>query len=218
MTTLAIDCSGKILNTALAADGRYWELTAEAGFRHGETLMSSVDALCSLAGIGPKEIELVAVTGGPGSFTGLRIGMATAKGLARGCGCPMKSVPTLDILAAGRNHWDGIVMPVMDARKGRVYAAAFQNGRRIVEDSDMDLDAFLAALPAGEKILATGPDAQVAAGRPGVTVDALHSAGRGRFIMETAWAALEKDGPDPHDQGPVYIRLSEAEEALVKGT
>ncbi|MCK5737183.1 MAG: hypothetical protein KAH21_11920, partial [Spirochaetaceae bacterium] len=117
----------------------------------------------------------------------------------------------------GREHWPGIVVPVMDARKNRVYTAAFRNGCRIREDSDIILKDFLNSLPEDEKILITGPDAEIAAGFEGVIIDPLSSSGRGNAMIEAALSALKTDGPDPADLGPLYLRLSEAEEALEAG-
>ena len=214
MNVLAIEASGKNITIALAAEKQSLELLINRGFKHAETLMPSVESLMKLAGIEPGELDLVACSAGPGSFTALRIGMATAKGIARGADCLLKSVPTLPLLASGREHWPGIVVPVMDARKGRVYAAAFKNGKRIREDSDINLNEFLNNLPQNEKILVTGPDALIAEEIREVTVDPLFSSARGLALVEQALKLLEKDGPDPSDMGPLYLRLSEAEEAL----
>ncbi len=216
MKVLALECSGKILSAALRTPEGLWEISIDAGFRHASNLMETVSALMTLAGEEPSSLDLTACPAGPGSFTALRIGLSTAKGIARGAGCPLKTVPTLPLLASGREHWPGIVMPVMDARKKRVYAAAFRNGERIHPDSDTDLEEFLdkiGRLASSETpVLATGPDAPLAAGYPGIQVDPLHAAPRAALLVEMASRALEKDGPDPPDIGPLYLRLSEAEE------
>ena len=217
MNVLALETSGRVLTVALKANEQTLELTVDRGFKHGETIMPAVSLIMDQAGIAPEYLNLVTCSAGPGSFTGLRIGMATAKGIARGANCHLKAVPTLPLLAAGREHWPGIVVPVMDARKKRVYAAAFQEGKRIRDDADTELEGFLLSLPAEEQVLVTGPDAGIAAGFDRVTVDPLHASGRGIAMMEAALAALEVEGPDPADLGPVYLRLSEAEEALERG-
>lgn len=216
MNILALETSGTVLSVALAASEYWWELNINRGFKHGETLMPAVSRLLADAGLKPSELDLIACTAGPGSFTGLRIGMATAKGIARGAECPLKAVPTLPLLATGREHWPGIVAPVMDARKKRVYAAAFKNGKRILPDSDVDLDEFMESLPDDETVLVTGPDARIALGRPRVVLDPLYASGRAQQMISAARFAFDADGPDPSDMGPLYLRLSEAEEALVK--
>jgi len=214
MNVLALEASGKVISIALKMENQSLELTVNRGFRHVETLMPSVETLMKLAGIEARELDLVACTAGPGSFTALRIGMSTAKGIAKGASCALKAVPTLPLLARGREHWPGIVVPVMDARKNRVYAAAFKEGIRIREDADISLTDFLNSLPGDELIMATGPDAGIAAGFKRVILDPMAGSGRGLALAEEALRALEEDGPDPSDLGPLYLRLSEAEEAL----
>jgi tRNA threonylcarbamoyladenosine biosynthesis protein TsaB len=215
MNVLALETSGKIVTVAVSAGRTLIETALDAGFRHAETLMPAVSAVLDLAGIDPSDLDLVACSKGPGSFTGLRIGMATAKGIARGAGCALKAVPTLPLLAAGREYWPGIVVPVMDARKKRVYSAAFRAGERIAEDADAPLEEFLSSLPGTDPVLATGPDAGLAAGRNRIVVDPLKDSARGRALIKAAVGALQKEGSDPGDVGPLYLRLSEAEEALI---
>ena len=144
--------------------------------------------------------------------------MATAKGIAFGSECPLKAVATLPLLARGREHWPGIVVPVMDARKQRVYAAAFRSGLRIMPDADISLEKFMASLPDSEPILATGPDAAVCKDFNRVTVDPLNAAGRASAMIDAALGAYEAEGGDPPDLGPIYLRLSEAEENLAMET
>ncbi len=217
MNVLAIESSGKAMSVALRTENGLWETSVNAGFRHGETLMPAIAGLFDLAGEKPSILDLVACSAGPGSFTGLRIGMATAKGLARGADCPIKAVDTLPLLATGRENWPGIVAPVMDARKKRVYAAAFISGQRIFDDSDIDLEEFIKSLPAEHSILVTGPDAAIASDLKNVIIDPLHASSRAGAMIDLAIDAFEKNGSDPPDLGPVYIRLSEAEENLAKG-
>ena len=211
MNVLVIESSGRCITAALRSAEGFFEMVIDAGFRHAETLMPGVNRLMEMAALAPDAVDLTACSAGPGSFTALRIGMATAKGIARGAGCAFKAVPALPLLAAGREHWPGIVMPVMDARKKRVYTAAFRRGERIRDDADISLEAFLAGLPPGEAVLATGPDAGMCEGTAGVTVDPLCASGRGRAMVSMALEAYEREGVDPGDLGPLYLRPSEAE-------
>ena len=218
MNVLAIESSGRTLGIALQTGEHDWELTVNRGFSHSESLMSAVVTLTNLAGLTPSQLNLVACSAGPGSFTALRIGMSTAKGIARGASCALKAVPTLSLLALGKENWPGIVVPVMDARKKRVYAAAFRNGERLRDDQDINLEEFFASLPTGMPLLVTGPDAPIAEGLSGVTIDPLHAGGRGLALAREARRLFTQDGADPADLGPLYLRLSEAEEALTNGT
>lgn len=216
MNVLSLETSGKIISVGLRFEEQTLELTIDRGFKHSETLMPAIASLMDQAGISPEKLDLVACSAGPGSFTALRIGMATAKGIAKGADCHLKAVPTLALMAAGRQNWPGIVMPVMDARKKRVYAAAFQDGKRIADDTDSALEQFIETLPKNLPILATGADAEITAGMDGIIIDPLYASGRAVALIDMAIESYEIDGPDPADLGPIYLRLSEAEEALEK--
>jgi tRNA threonylcarbamoyladenosine biosynthesis protein TsaB len=138
---LSIDAATQVAGAALLTDtyviGESNINTRETktdGPTHSETLLPLIDNLFKLTGVTLKDIDVIAVTSGPGSFTGLRIGAATAMGLARGADLPLVPVPTLCSLAynAGSVMTSGdIIVPVMDARRGQVYSAfySFENGR-----------------------------------------------------------------------------------------
>lgn len=211
MNILVMETSGPILTVALSSKGHCIELIVSNRFNYAQSLMLAIASVFRQSEIGPEDLDLVACSAGPGSFTGLRIGMATAKGIIRGAACHLKAVPTLLLLATGREYWPGIVVPIIDARKKRVYTAAFQNGQRIRDDQDIALDKFLCSLTKKSAILATGPNAEIAEGYERVTIDRLGDYGRGAAMINVARSAYEKDGPDPLDIGPIYLRASDAE-------
>lgn len=93
---------------------------------HSERLMPALVRLLAEAGVEPGELDLIAVSVGPGSFTGVRIGVATAKGLAYALGKPLVAVGSLDALAYGASLGGSYVCPLIDARRGRVYTALYQ--------------------------------------------------------------------------------------------
>jgi tRNA threonylcarbamoyladenosine biosynthesis protein TsaB len=117
MNVLAIDTATEILSVALKTEGGEYETIHRAGLSHSEALVPSIQALCSLAGFSLRDLDLVVCMKGPGSFTGLRIGMATAKGIAFGLKIPLVSVPTLDFMAFGQESFSGLVLPIIDARR-----------------------------------------------------------------------------------------------------
>jgi len=212
-----METSGSVLTVALGSKGRCIELIISNGLNHAQSLMPAIASAFEQSTIKPEDLDIVACSAGPGSFTGLRIGMATAKGIVRGASCHLKALPTLDLLAAGREGWPGIVVPIIDARKRRVYTAAFRNGRRIGDYQDIALDKFLGSLTKEFAILATGPNANLAEGYERVTIDRLAGYGRGSAMINAAKNAYEKDGPDPLDIGPVYLRPSDAEISSASG-
>ncbi|MHB8765940.1 MAG: tRNA (adenosine(37)-N6)-threonylcarbamoyltransferase complex dimerization subunit type 1 TsaB, partial [Deferrisomatales bacterium] len=123
---LAIDTADLSAGVAVAVDGEVRaEVCQPSRFRHAERLFLLIEAALAAAGAEKQHLACVAVTRGPGSFTGLRVGVATAKGLALALGIPVVGVSTLRALARGASPFPGLVVPVLDARKRQVYAAAY---------------------------------------------------------------------------------------------
>lgn len=126
MLVLALDTSTFIGTVAvLRAGSLLAELSASVRASHGETLLPHVERVLRLAGVKLAELDLLAVGIGPGSFTGVRIGVATAKGLALAERKPLVGVTSLRSLARGMGHGEGLAVPVLDAHKGEVYCAAY---------------------------------------------------------------------------------------------
>ncbi|WP_090552373.1 tRNA (adenosine(37)-N6)-threonylcarbamoyltransferase complex dimerization subunit type 1 TsaB [Pseudobutyrivibrio sp. OR37] len=126
MMILGIDGSGLVASVAIVEDGNLiGEYTTGYKKTHSQTLLPMLDALSTMVELDLNSIDAIAVAAGPGSFTGLRIASATAKGLGLSLGCPIVSVPTVDALAF--NLWGntGIICPIMDARRGQVYTGLY---------------------------------------------------------------------------------------------
>lgn len=125
MNILAVDTAGRSASVALMRDDALiYETVCNCGLTHSETLMPMIDAALKTAGLRPDSIDLYAVTAGPGSFTGLRIGLSAVKGMALPRQTPCAGVSTLEALA--RCHTgQGVVICALDARRGQVYWAAF---------------------------------------------------------------------------------------------
>lgn len=122
MKLLAIDSSGLVAAVALLdGDLLVGEYTIHNKKTHSQTLLPMIDTMLQMAGTAIEEIEGIAVAEGPGSFTGLRIGASTAKGLAQGLHVPIVAVPTLEALAYNLAGADSLVCPMMDARRNQVY-------------------------------------------------------------------------------------------------
>ncbi len=127
MRILAFETSAKAASAALLEDGRLLaESYQNTGLTHSQTLMTMTEDLLKSCGCTPKDVEAVAVAAGPGSFTGVRIGVAAAKGFAWGGELPCIGVSTLEAMALGLGIWEGYVLPVMDARRSQVYTALFR--------------------------------------------------------------------------------------------
>lgn len=125
MNILAIDTAGRSAAVAVMQNDRLlYEQIGNTGLTHSETLLPMVDAALRAAGLTCDDIDLYGVTNGPGSFTGLRIGLAAVKGLALPRDIPCAGVSTLEALARCCTG-SGVVIPALDARRGEVYWAAF---------------------------------------------------------------------------------------------
>lgn len=158
MIILAIDTSGPVCGVAVWADGRIrYEAAAINKLTHSESLMPMLDEALIRAGVDKKDLTHLAVTVGPGSFTGVRIGVTAVKALSHALNIPCIAVGALEATAAGLTESDKVVCPIQDARVMQVYGAAFQGGKRLLNDCVLKLDEFIAAIsPLGEKFLFTG--------------------------------------------------------------
>ena len=147
MRILAIDASALAASAALSEDGKLLgEFFLNVGLTHSATLMPMIDALLRYADVPIGSVDRFAVTNGPGSFTGVRIGVSTVKGLAMAQDKPCVGVSTLEATAYNFLQADGIVCCAMDARCGQVYTALFRSegGRmlRLLPDSAMAIEAL----------------------------------------------------------------------------
>jgi tRNA threonylcarbamoyladenosine biosynthesis protein TsaB len=167
---LALDTATPVLSAALCAGESSWYRELDAGLTHSEALMALVEGLFADAGLKPGDLGAVACMKGPGSFTGLRIGFAAAKGLALALDIPLLACPTLDCMAWPWKPWPGLVVPVLDARKNRFYSALYAGGRRISPEMDVGAAGLLQSIRDGIReaeaagryagpVLLTGPDA-----------------------------------------------------------
>ena len=142
MLILGIDSAGHTASVALYADGVVLsEYSSNIGLTHSQTLLPMVAEIFSRTGHTVDELDAIAVSAGPGSFTGLRIGAATAKGLALGYGIPLLEVSTLEGLAMNvRDMAEVYVHPIMDARRSQVYTATFLDGQLIGEEEAISIE------------------------------------------------------------------------------
>ncbi|MEP6863996.1 MAG: tRNA (adenosine(37)-N6)-threonylcarbamoyltransferase complex dimerization subunit type 1 TsaB [Deltaproteobacteria bacterium] len=128
MIVLGIDTSTRFASVAIVQDGAVLAESTGDGRGHGSDLLVLIDAVCVGAAIGAHDLDAVAVGAGPGSFTGLRIGMATAKGIAFAAKCPLWAVSSLAALAHAEllKRELALVVAVLDARKGEVYTGTYR--------------------------------------------------------------------------------------------
>jgi tRNA threonylcarbamoyladenosine biosynthesis protein TsaB len=220
MNSIAIDTSTETLGICFQnKKDQVLCFSLKMGFQHSTLLIPWLEKIIHQAGTSPGELDLVICSSGPGSFTGLRIGLATAKGLATGADCPLTGISSLDAIAYGQKHDPGIVVPVIDARKNRFYTAFYKKGERVSGYGDMTKEALLDNCRRYHDILLTGPGAKIildAGPTPGndhaVRLDPGYQLPNPFFLLQagTEKYLAEKKG-DPDTAGPLYIRKSEAE-------
>lgn len=231
MKTLALETSAKSVSVAVTENGT---LLAQAyqdrGLTHSVTLMPLLDGMLKTAGLTLDDMDIIAVAQGPGSFTGIRIGVSAAKGLAWAKALPCCGVSTLEAMAYGVTDFEGIVVGTMDARRQQVYNALFrtENGRvtRLCADRAVAMELVaeeLAAMPEPKLIVGDGAvllyDFLQKAGIGCRLVSPLH---RQQSAAGVALAAehLAAQGLtcSAQELQPVYLRLSQAErERLARG-
>lgn len=169
MKILAIDTSATVASVAITEDSTpLAEYTLNNGNTHSETLLPMVESAFSALSITAKDIDLFALSAGPGSFTGVRIGAATVKGLSFGSQKPCVEVSTLEALAQNVVLRKGLICPVMNARRSQVYTALFRsNGEaleRLMPDSALsieELDEMLFAYGESVSLVGDGYDITV---------------------------------------------------------
>ena len=147
MKILALDSTAKTSSVAVLEDETLLGLySVNIQNTHSETLLPMVKSILEALKLTIEDIDAYAVSEGPGSFTGVRIGVATIKGLALGRNKPCVGVSTIEALYENLSDYEGIVCPIMNARRGQVYTGAFLDGNRILDDTCMMLDDLIPVL------------------------------------------------------------------------
>jgi len=135
VNVLALDTSTSCLSVALMRDKAIIsEINLAVKVGHAGMILPVIDEVLTKSSTCKNDITLIATGTGPGSFTGLRIGIATAKGLAKAIRCPLAGIPTLDIIARGALPSSMHIMPIVDAKKGEVFCALYnKDGSRLTD-------------------------------------------------------------------------------------
>ncbi|MEK4182289.1 MULTISPECIES: tRNA (adenosine(37)-N6)-threonylcarbamoyltransferase complex dimerization subunit type 1 TsaB [Bacillus] len=227
MTILAIDTSNHTLGIALVKDSTViGESITYLKKNHSVRAMPTVEALMKECGVAPSELSKIVVAKGPGSYTGVRIGVTIAKTLAWTLSIPISAVSSLETLAANGQYFDGWISPLFDARRGQVYTGlyTFKEGKikEIKPDQNILLTDWLHELKqTGKPVLFLGQDVH------------LHEESIGSILGETAVIAegafhnprpsmlaflgAYRPAEDVHQLVPNYIRLAEAEVKWLEG-
>ncbi len=226
MKILSIECSASPVSAAITENGSIISSAfSNTKVTHSETLMPTVNAVLKFARLTLSDIDGFAVAAGPGSFTGVRIGIAAVKGMAASTASPCAGVSTLEAMAHLQAGVSGIICPVMDARRNQVYNALFkyENGRicRLCEDraiSCADLAAEIAKAGVSVTVCGDGTDVFIPFTGNLTNVTAADAAHRFQNATGVAAAAerlfAEGKTVTPDKLLPVYLRMPQAEREL----
>ena len=224
MLILAFETSAKAASVALFREGQLLgESYQNTGLTHSQTLLVMAENLLSQCGKTANDIDAVAVAEGPGSFTGVRIGVAAAKGFAWGSNIPCYGVSTLEAMALGLGAYQGYICPVMDARRSQVYNALFYVNQgtvtRVAEDRAIalaDLKTQLQTLEEPIFLVGDGSTltyATLSGELPNLVQPSEHK--MHQRAVGVGLAALQKiaagESGDGNALTPNYLRLSQAE-------
>ncbi len=224
MLILAFETSAKAGSVALLDENKLLgESYQNTGLTHSQTLMTMAEDLLKSCGYTPKDVTAVAEAAGPGRFTGVRIGVAAAKGFAWGAELPCCGVSTLEAMAKQMGLWQGYICPVMDARRSQVYNALFhaEKGelRRLCDDRAIALSDLAAEIKKLEEpVFLVGDGSVLCYNTLSESVPNLVCPPEHRMHQRAAGVALAArsmlqrgESGDAAALAPNYLRLSQAE-------
>ena len=220
MLILAFESSAKAASAALVKDGKLLSQYSQcSGLTHSRTLLPMGEDMLKNAELKLSDVDLIAVAHGPGSFTGIRIGVSMVKGLAWAAEKPCVGVSTLEALAWHGVAAGGYVCPVMDARRNQVYNAIFkiEDGRpvRVTEDRPIALSELaeeIRALNAPMFLVGDGAElTEKFLKEQGLACTVAPENLRWQSAWGVAMAAMDKEPGNADSLLPVYLRLSQAE-------
>jgi tRNA threonylcarbamoyladenosine biosynthesis protein TsaB len=225
---LAIDTTTKICSAALGDNNKILaEYTLSIKNTHSKLLMPLIVSLFEDTGVDKRLLEGVVVNVGPGSFTGIRIGMAAAQGLCQGFNIPALGVMNLDALAEACSFFNGLICPILDARREQTYTALYKNGpagpAAVEEAAALSLDELILRLNSyDDQIIFLGDGVDVfreglktALGEKYREMPYSSRYNRASLVLQKGERVWHEEGPvSASALRPYYIRLPEAERKL----
>jgi tRNA threonylcarbamoyladenosine biosynthesis protein TsaB len=221
MKVLAIDTSNFVMGIALVEDEIVkGEMITNLKKNHSVRVMPAIQSLLAECDVVPKELDLIVVAKGPGSYTGVRIGVTIAKTLAWTLNIPLVGVSSLEVLAANAKYFGGFISPLFDARRGQIYTGLYKYHEELLETVEKDQillskDWARKLKEKNEKVLFIGSDYEL---HKEILTEEL-----GELAVfappslqlprpgELALLGMKKDLENVHSFVPNYIRLAEAE-------
>ena len=225
MNILALDCAVSRISLAVKTESKFISATYDIGMRQSEILVPSINEILEKAEIKPSELNATALTIGPGSFTGLRLGISALKAIELAYNVPVYGISSLEAYAFPYRNFDLPVLSCIDANKDKFYARITFNNEVLLKDDDYELSAIEKSIENCDALFVCGPDAEklckllsektdenkthfYVPGTPAQTAESL--------IKITEEMIENKKEPLKDFDGPVYLRASEAEIKLTE--
>lgn len=224
MNVLAIDTSNQILGVAILSDGLLLgEVVTNIKKNHSVRLMPAINQLMQDVSMTPDQLDKIVAAKGPGSYTGVRIGLTTAKSMAWALNIPVVGVSSLEVLACQGHFYNSYICPFFDARRGLVYTGIYQwEDNQIVpvgEEQNILMEEWLQKLP-DANVMFLSPDIQLHQkmieqhlGEKAIIPDGSSHLPSPAHL---AFSGLDKQPDETHALVPNYIRLAEAESNWLK--
>ena len=218
MKALVVDAAASCMTIAAKNDDIKATLSLDMGQKQSQKLLPAIDYVLSQVELTTSKLDYMALTSGPGTFTGLRLAFSALKAIELATNTPIYGVPTLDCYAFPYSNFDGTVVSIIDAKKDQFFAAIYKNGAVIQEAADTTAEKVAGHVTTDKKILLVGPDAAVFAEElkkiaPALPLSVYASE---PFPTDSLFTIAEKQISDKKPpladyDGPVYLRKSEAE-------
>lgn len=221
MNALAIDCAVSKLTIAAKKDKNLVKVTLDVGIKQSEKILPTVDYVMSELGLDSEKLDYTAVTLGPGTFTGLRLGLSTLKAINLAHNVPVYGIPSLQAYAWPYRKAIESVLPLIESKEDEYFHAFYIRGEKIGEDEDLGVEKILQKIDPETSVLACGPGARnfVEKVNEETPLYSLHAftpegdACESLFEIAEQMIAEKKPALEDYD-GPIYVRKSEAEIVL----
>lgn len=226
MNILAMDTSNQVLGVALLKDGQLiGEVITNLKKNHSVRLMPAIDQLMREVDMSPQQLEKIAVAKGPGSYTGVRIGLTTAKSMAWALNIPVVGVSSLEVLAWQGRFYSASICPFFDARRGLVYTGIYQMQKNSLELINEEKNVLMAdwleeIAQTRQEVLFLSPDIQLHREKIQTKLGGRAIVPDGPFQLadpsHLAYAGTHKQPDNTHKLVPNYLRFAEAEANWLK--
>ena len=218
MNILALDCAVTRISLAVKTDSKFISSTYDIGMRQSEILVPSIDELLKKADITAADLNATTLTLGPGSFTGLRLGISALKAIELAYGVPVYGISSLEAYAFPYLNLEYPVISCIDANKDKFYCRITDGEKTILEDGDWEVEKITEAATSLDKAIVCGPDASKLAEKLSKTFPqkkyllSVSPAMTAESLIKITEELIEKKAEPLKDfDGPVYLRASEAE-------